>query len=237
MDSQSQSISNQQSLSKTCGSILRRFLDGLFLLWSSASSISLPILPSHLSLHAHPAVQRGLLALTEFLTNKRHLAGLGFGMVGVGSIFAYQLFSESARNPNWYYINTFYFLFSIRLWLAIIFLSTAKFLCVPTKWKSNWVVYGLAVSVGIAGIMHYSFFVYDDISYHSFPVWYVCLFAVGLGIGFIKATDYLCHRKYHTKDGNTCRMVGIIEMDSPWSEKEATLKLLAKEYRDFNSRI
>jgi vacuolar-type H+-ATPase subunit D/Vma8 len=32
-------------------------------------------------------------------------------------------------------------------------------------------------------------------------------------------------------------MVGVIEMDVPWSEKEKTLKVLAQEFRNYNARV
>jgi hypothetical protein len=233
------SLSHQKIISKECDISSRRFLHGLWsVLWSAVcSSLQLPIL--HLRhLLALPAVQHGLSALDELISNRRLLVGLGLGMVGAGSIFAHLLFPESARNYNWYYRNNYYLFFTLRPWLAIIFFSTAKFLCVPVKWKSHWVVYGLAVSVGIAGLIHYSFFVNDNISYHSFPVWYVMLFALGAGLGFIKAADYLVYRKSHLATRPFASLFGIIKapnVDADTAIRHA--RTCVDEIENYNARV
>ena len=224
------SISQHQK-STTCGSS-----SGLL---SSLLLLSLAQLRSRYSILTLPVRRealRGRVALEE--VSKRQLVGLGFGMVGVASVYAYLLFPESARDYSWYYVNTYYFLFSLRLWFALIFISTACFLFAPVKYKSIWVVYALSVGIGFAGVLHYSFFVNSHETYHSFPSWYLIIFALSLGVGFIKAADYLCYRKYHLKDGNAARIMGIFSVDQlSWDEKKKHFEALKIEMEGYNERV
>jgi hypothetical protein len=228
----SQSISNQHNVKQQCENTLRRSLSLFYYLQQWLSQQCLVI--HH---YVSQVVHAGRVAFNEYSANRRHLVGAGFGVAGIVSIFLHTAFPESSRDFTWYYINWFYFIEVLRLWLVICFFSVAFFLHVPTKFKSIWVVFALTFAVGLGGCIHYSFFVDSFESYHSFPVWEVVAISLALGAGFIKSIDYLCYRKYHLKDGTTCRIIGVIEMDMPWDKKEQILKELAQEYRDLNARI
>lgn len=230
---------NQQSLK--CGSTLRSTGSGMYLSDSFLALLSsLRSLARRAVLAGRAASTQFSISLIELVSNDRHLAGLGFGMVGAIAIFFHLLFDESVRkDPMFgYYENAYYFMYSLRQWFVLIFVSTSLFLFHPVKSKSIWIVYALAVSVGVCGVVHYSFFVTDYASYHSFPVWYVIIFSLGIGAGFLKAMDYLLYRKYHLKDGNIARIIGVIRMPNVDAQtKMGLLENLVKESENYNSRI
>jgi hypothetical protein len=229
----SQSISNQHNVKQQCEE-------------RSFGLLSLSVfLQDYLQLvtllqFVRRGVHAGQVAFLEYIKDRRKLVGLGFGVAGVCSIGLHTIFFmqyEKSRDYGWYYINAFYFAEAIRFWIALILLSVSFFLHVPVKYKSIWVVFGLVSAIGVCGLIHYSFFVNSFETFNSFPVWWVGVLSLALGAGFIKAIDYLCYRKYHLKDGTTCRIIGVIEMDMQWDKKEQMLKELAQEYRDLNARI
>jgi hypothetical protein len=99
-------------------------------------------------------------------------------------------------------------------------------------------VYALTFSVGLCGVVHYSFFVTSFQTYHSFPFWYVIVLCFGLGFGFIMTADYLCYRKYHLRDGNLARIKGMIKAPGITAEEKLVhLDKLIAERENYNNRV
>jgi hypothetical protein len=230
MNTSLRSISNHNQ-KQECGKdhYERSYLDYLWL----ASLLSLL---ERVTLHVNQVVHAGRVALAEYFGNKRYLIGCGFGMVGILQLFAYLLFNEASRDRSWYYLNFYYLLETIRWCVALSLSAIAILFHTPIKEKTTWVMGTLVFAGGLVGVVHYSIASSNEM-YHSFPQWYVVLMGLALAIGFVIAVPYLCYRKYHLKDGNYARIIGIIEMDIPWEKKEQMLKTLAQEFRDFNARI
>jgi hypothetical protein len=227
------SISHSQINQTKCGNIGVRFFSRL--------SLSLSFYLLRFQMYANQVARAGRVAFEELVTNDRVLSGLGMGMVGFISMFAYLLFPEGDRSyiESWYFVNWFYYLETIRGPLALIFFSACFHLVAPAKYKSIWIVYALATSTGVCGVIHYSFFVTDFHSYHALPnMWLVILPSFGLGFGFMKAMDYLCYRKYHLKDGNLARIKGIIKAPNISAEQKMDiLEKLIEERESLNEKI
>lgn len=225
---------NQQSLRK-CGATLKE-IGGLS---ESFFSPWLPLLLRYWMSSVNPVAVAGRVALTEYFSNNRYLVGFTLGLAGFLVLPLYAFFPESDRTyyHTWYFVNWFYFLETIRLWLALILLPAAIYLHTPAKHKSIWVVYCLVLSIGVGGVVHYSFFVYDYNSYHSIN-WLVFLIAPSIGFGFAMATKNLVYRKYHLKDGNIARIKGIIKAPNIDAEtKMRHLENLIIEQENYNERF
>jgi len=94
------------------------------------------------------------------------------------------------------------------------------------------------MAYAMARLLHLSFFVKDQASFHaSTPIF---LFVVGtfFCIAALLAIDYLCYRKYHLKHGTIARIQGIIR--APGISAERKLQLLEHEslqLENFQQRI
>ena len=180
-------------------------------------------------------IRAGLSALTSL--NKRQVVGSVLLVVGVFGIFAHQFFPQSARDYSWYYLNWYYFIFTIRPWLVLILWSAGFILFVPGKYSLSFVPFSLVNATGWGGLMHYSFFVDSNESFHTFPQWSIVIASVCLGFAVIKSLDYLLYWVNHKCRGNHARFAGVAEMNLSPNEKETMFRLLAKEYRDITKMI
>jgi hypothetical protein len=256
MDSQSQSISQSNYL-KRCARALKELSLQLFSLCLPEDSragflqtLSLMRLPAFLGWIAGNVK----VAWNEVTTNDRIF--VGFVLMGVGGLFyqAHLLFIHPEipsaiafiNDPAvpievWYYKRWFYWFFTQREEFFFGSCSVGLFLMWPQKSAYRYAFVPLLVAC-VAEIFYQSFFISDWTHFYRgfFTLergWEGIAILVALVFAIKRIIDYQVHRKYHTKDGNTCRMVGLIEMNIPWADKEATLKNLAKEYRDYNSRV
>jgi hypothetical protein len=224
------SFSHNQNQTK-CGNGYLSSL--LLLLWVQLRSQF-----SLLILHVRRVVLAGPVAFNEIVSNTRILAGLGLGTVGVYALYIHLLFNETARDYSWYYVNAFYFMFTIRWYVTIICFSGMWALIAPSKYKVLWLLFAFSSAIGFAGLLHHTFSVDSFETYHATPSWYVIIIAIASGIGFIKSVDYLCYRKYHLKDGNAARIRGIIKAPNIDAEtKMRLLESLVKEQENYNARF
>jgi hypothetical protein len=179
---------------------------------------------------------RGRIAVSSHLKNDRHLVGDFFLIIGGLMFFLHQFFSEQPNDHTWYYTNWFYFIYAIRFYLMLLFWSLSCLYYWPTANKSVYIIFGVFHSAGWLGLIHYSFFVHDYKSYHTFPAWDIVVLALAFGAGFIMAVDHLVYLLEHKRKGNHCRFVGIAEMDLDPQIKDSHFKSLAKEYRQLNAK-
>jgi hypothetical protein len=174
----------------------------------------------------------------EVTTNDRLFVGvvLMFGLAPTSWLAPYlSIFSDSVVE-GWYYKKIAFYLYTVRFNLVLIFAFTGAFIAAPLKWNYK---YGcvVIVALALASLINDSFFINDYTDFYKLRlILFIPLVAIIL-FALYKFIDYAVYRNNHTRRGNTCRIVGIIEMDSNWSDKETTLKLLAKEYREYNNRI
>lgn len=226
METQSQSISNQQPFLK-CGRFLRSLfsLRSLQVLFTTSPQV-LVRLVTPVGLDA---------SINEVFANRRFLAGLGFMVVGSISIVFHYLFDEAVRNFNWYYVNWFYFFYTIRVYVLLIFWSLAFFLFTPVKYRSI-IPFSCAQAFGWVNVIHYSFFVTSNSEFHAVPHWSIIVLALSLAFSFSMCISELVYFWEHKRKGNHCRFVGLTEIDIPLEKKELMYKQLAKEFREHNSK-
>jgi hypothetical protein len=175
-------------------------------------------------------------SFVEAWTNKRFRVGVLVGMVAFPAWKCHLFFDINARDFDWYYVNWVFYLNTIRPYLAGIFLSAGLFFAAPQKWQFRW--WALPVVIFCMSEITAQTFYNDWTDFHQpMPAWELCLLILFSAPALFKGMDYLLYRKYHLKDGNVSRIIGVIEMDVAWSEKEKTLKQLAKEFRDYNARV
>jgi hypothetical protein len=196
--------------------------------------------PSLSTLSMIPAIRvtlRGLVASRELVTNARLFMGFGFMLVGLGSSLLYLSFDSNLIDQKWYYINWYYFLYTIKEELMLGFWAVGTFLFIPSKYKLGFIPCTLLLSYSVATIMHYSFFVNSNETFHAGIPLSIIVSAVSLSLGVIISMDYLTYRYHHLSRGNHSRFVGVAEMNLSPDQKEELYKALAKEYRNHNGRI
>jgi hypothetical protein len=185
-----------------------------------------------------PVIRAGRVALAELVANDRHLAGLGFGMVGVFSIFIHLLFDEAARDHSWYYLNWFYFMYTVRGYLFLVCFALAIELILPQKFKLSTLLTVPMLMVGLCGTIYcYSATTNEELL--KFEGFYLSAVIIGSLIGaLLYNIPYLCYRKYHLKDGNIARIIGVIKMPNvDPATKMKILENLIEESENYNNRI
>lgn len=187
--------------------------------------------------HAPQALQLGRVAVTSHLANVRHLVGDIFLFMGLVGFFLHQFFPEPPNDHSWYYTNWFYFIYTLRPYIVLLFWSLAVLYYWPKANKSVYIIFTVLHSSGWLGLIHYSFFVYDDKTFHTFPAWDIVLMALSFGIGLVMCADHLVYLWEHKRKGNHARFVGLAEMKGlPIEDKEPMFDELTKEYRLLNSK-
>jgi hypothetical protein len=187
-------------------------------------------------------VLRGTLsfrvAFQELVSNKRHVVGFSLIVVGCASGMLYHFFNPLAINKEWYFLNWYYFLYTIREELAVGLWAVGTFLLLPSKYKLSFIPCGVLLTYSIAYIIHYSFFVDSLESFHSDVLFSMWVAAGALAIGFIVSVDYLAYRKYHLKDGTAARIIGMVGLPNMSADdKMNIMEGLVKESENFNARI
>jgi hypothetical protein len=187
---------------------------------------------------AHPGIQIFRAAFRELASNGRHLFGGGLLVVGCASGMLYHFFEPLTINKDWYFLNWYYFLYTIREELTLAFWAVGTFLLLPSKYKLAFIPCTLALAYSIAYIIHYYFFVDSLESFHADIYMTMWVAAVSLALGFIISVDYLCYRKYHLKDGNAARIIGIAQAPGISNDsKIAIMNTLIDESQNYNARI
>lgn len=185
-----------------------------------------------------PVLRNGPTAVLAHLSEGRYLVGDLFLCLVVLAFFFHQFFPESPNDRTWYYTNWFYLFYTLRLWFAFVFVSLAAFCFWPKHHLVSLILFVVSQGVGWAGVLHYSFFVYDYQSFHSFPDWSVMVAALSIALGFCVSSDYAIHRYNHWIRGNHMRFIGIGESTKMTVEEKGKLaEMLAKEYRKLEVRI
>lgn len=177
-------------------------------------------------------------AVNEVLASKRYTAGVIFLLVvaPTSSIF-YQLFNPAVSNSQWYYLNTYYFLYTLSPYLMLFFASVGIFLLFPVKCKTAYLATVLPAGYALAKIIFYSLFVHSNEQFHLPMHWAVAIAGLCMAIGFLLAADYMLYRKYHLKDGIMARVKGIIAMPNVDSDtKLRLLELQQLEMENLNSK-
>lgn len=188
------------------------------------------------------AIQTGrnvlAVAVNEIFASKRYTAGVIFLLVVTpSSSIVYQLFNPAVSNNDWYYLNTYYFLYTLSPYLMLFFASIGIFLLFPVKCKTAYLATVLPAGYAVAKLIYYSFFVHSNEQFHQPAHWVIFLAGLFMAGGFLLTINYLLYRKYHLRDGTIARIIGVIRM--PNVNPDDKLRILEKEAMDlvnFNQR-
>lgn len=205
-----------------------------YYLWLRSLLSFLPVIRGRV----RPAIQRGSVAFRELVANTRHLSGALFIVVGCLSSVSYHIFNPLVIDKSWYYLNWFYFLYTIREELLIGFWAVGTFLLLPQKYTLSFVPCAFALGWSVASILNYWFFVHSNESFHQDVMLSVWIAGLSLALGFIICTDYLVHRWNHYRRGNHQRFTGIVRMkDTSQELKWQLLEKNCEEYDRLNQKI
>jgi hypothetical protein len=233
-------LSLKKPLQKLCESFLRFLLQDLYVPYWSQVVVQIQS-KSYVWMDALQTCLAGRLAylrlsLQEALANKRFLVGGLIGMMALPAWKCHLFFDINARNPEFYYVNWAFFFNTIHQELVIILVSVGAFIALPSKVGFRWLAIPLVYLNATDIYLQYFYTDWSDF-YKDMPSWQVwSLFAISI-VPVLFALDYLVYRNAHLRRGNHCRLIGMVEMDMPWADKETSMKLLAKEFRELNSKI
>lgn len=203
-------------------------------------------------------VSSAKVAYNEILSNNRVFVGFVM-LVGVAPLYWAHLFfinedliKEGIVSPvafiadpvnkAWFYRQWFYWFFTNREEFALILFLTGGFLLCKTDIKWGWkyaVVPVIAVNLceviyQTVYISHWSHFYRSLFSYER--GWELFAGVVAFLYAGYKISDYLIYRKYHTKDGNVARLIGIVKTPGlPAEKKMDILEHLVKESENYNA--
>ena len=189
-----------------------------------------------LRLSARPVILAGLHVLANVAREK--VLGYVLLVVGAVTIFAHQLFfNEAVRDYTWIYRNWYYFMFTNRLFLVMIFWSAGFMALVPQGKRLATIPVLLFQSAGWIGFIHNSFFVQTNDQFRQWPHWSVWVMGASFAVGIITTVKFQIYWWHHKVRANHARFVGVAEMKLSAEEKAQMGKLLAEEYREINKLI
>jgi hypothetical protein len=179
--------------------------------WSAWQSVQrfVPVIISLLTHHVRQGLSIGLAAFRAHAAVSKYLVGDVFIVLGVFGLFLHQFFSPTVIDKDWYYLNWFYFLYAIRLFTVMLFLSVAAWLY--SSKHSGLIFFVVIHCAAWLGVIHHSFFVYDFKSYHAVPIWQAWVIAASFGTGFLLAVNHLVYVWEHKIKGNHKRFVMLAE--------------------------
>lgn len=176
------------------------------------------------------------VSFQEAWATKRFRVGVFVGAVAVPAWYSYRFFDINVRDYDFYFINWVFYFKEVHVYLSVIFVAIGAFLCCPTKLGFRWwalpaVMFCATEVYQISNYTHYTDYV------KGMPGWQGWSIVLCVIPAFFFTADYIAYRKYHLKDGTVARIVGVIEMDIPWSAKESILKKEANDFRNLNARV
>lgn len=178
------------------------------------------------------------VSLEEVVSNRRYTVGIIFLLViaPLASIF-YQVCDPSVKVEGWFYLNNYYFLYTLSNYFMLAFASVGTFLLFPIKCKTSYLATVWPFGYAIEKLIYYGFFVDSNEQFHQATPWIFLLAGLLSAIGLLMSADYLLYRKYHLKAGTIARMRGIIW--APNISADDKMRLLedqAIELENFNQR-
>ena len=187
----------------------------------------------------------GNLIVTTFkesASNDRVFVGLVMLAVSPVLWWAHLFFDWNAVVPGWFYKNWFFWFFTNREELTFGIGLTGFFLLCQQKWGYRYLLVPI-VALCVSEVIYQSFQISHWTHFYR-PMWgpergwelgLVVLFAV---FAIWKAINYTVYRKYHLKDGNVARLIGIIKAPGISIEKKMDiLEQLVSETENYNARV
>lgn len=194
----------------------------------------------------HRLVTRGCLAgkvaLKEVATNDRAFVGIVLLVIAPAFWWTHLFFDWNTVVPGWYYKNWFYWFFTNREELTFAVGLTGFFLLCPVKWGYRYLLCPV-VALCVSEVIYQSFQI-DNWKDFYIPMvshkrgWEVGIVSVVAAFALWKVVSYTVYRKYHLKDGNLARIMGIIKAPGISDEKKMDiLEQLVIESENYNARV
>jgi hypothetical protein len=191
----------------------------------------------------HRSVNQGILgglavSLQELVSNQRYTVGIIFLLVlaPLASVI-YQVCDPSVEVEGWFFVNNYYFLFTLSNYFMLSFASVGIFLLFPVKCKISYLAMVWPFGYAISKILYYGFFVNSNEQFHQSGSWVLLIAGLLVAIGLLLSANYLAYRKYHLKDGTIARIKGIIAAPGiSAADKMRLLEDQSLELENFNQR-
>lgn len=232
-----------------CYSLL---LQGLILVKTKVRSLSLKFVRSvaHVIQHVY------LFLRVDLFQNKRHLAGSVMLVAGVLGIYSGLFFDSFNINhapcelfgltsqcfnfetkSGWCFMNWYYYMDSVDVYIALLFWSVAVVLFIPPKYSLSFIPASLVHAMGWLKILHITFFARSYETYHAFPEWEIIVIALCLGFSIVMSADFLLYWENHKKRGNWQKWPAIYRSSYSQEEKNRMYEIADKEYNEVNRMI
>ena len=242
-----QAVSQVETINrKLCGNGLEGSSGQLLLPWWSALCTSKL---RNLRRMIQSLVIRGCLVgnlvkvtFKESATNNRIFVGLVLLVVSPTLWWAHLFFDHKVIIEGWYYRNWFYWFFTNREEFTFGLGLTGFFLLCQQKWGYRYLLTPI-VALCACEVIYQSFQIDHWTDFYN-PMWstergwelgLVVLLAV---FALWKAINYTVYRKYHLKDGNVARLIGIIKAPGISVEQKMNiLEKLVSESENYNARV
>lgn len=253
----SRSISHNNLITK-CGKyfvwFLRSFLPVSLLPYWEPLQSNLASLTRQMAAPLGWSVGNLKVEMNEAMTNGRVM--VGYVLMGVGAlsyeahllfihpeIYSPFAFINDPEVPKgvFYYKRWFYWFFTNREEFLFIFASAGMFLRLPSKWGFRYLAVPVIAWL-VCEVLYQTFFIsHYTHFYTSFFTrergWELFVILVAVVFGLFKALHYSAYRKYHLKDGNAARIMGVFMLDIPWDQKKEHFETLKEEMENYNSRV
>lgn len=183
-----------------------------------------------------------ITTIKESASNDRVFVGLVMLMVSPVLWWAHLFFDHEVVIEGWYYRNWFFWVFTNREEMTFGVGLTGFFLLCQQKWGYRYLLTPF-VALCACEIVYQSFQISHWTHFYrpmfgperSWEPGLVILIAV---FALWKAINYTVYRKYHLKDGNVARLIGIIKAPGISLERKMDiLEQLVDETENYNARI
>jgi hypothetical protein len=163
--------------------------------------------------------------------------GVVVGMVAFPAWKCHLFFDINQEIDGFYYVNWAVYFNTIRAYICGIFIAIGFFIAAPQKWKFKWWALPLVIFCATE-IYEQSFYDHWTDFYNSMPLWQEMTLIIVSIVPFFFSIDYLVYRKYHLKDGNMARIIGLIKAPGLTADQKMVhLEKLVEECENFNARI
>jgi hypothetical protein len=194
------------------------------------------------------------LNLLRPFQSKRHLVGLVMVMAGGIGFYSGLFFDPMVYDhapcrvfgltdqcynfetkAGWCFISWYIYLDAIGWAILFLFGAIGVLMFIPQKLNKAWIPASILHAIAWTWIIHVSFFARSYQTYRTFDwsiEWPLILAAAMLGVfGVMMTNQAVLYWENHKKLGWECRVVGVIEMDLPFDQKEPYLRKLAGDWR------
>lgn len=177
------------------------------------------------------------VTVNEIVSNYRYTVGVILLLVIAPVSSVFYLVFDSTVSSDWYYLNYFYYFYTLSPYMMMLFASVGIFLLFPVKCKTSYLANIWPVGYSISKLIYLGALVHTNEQFQNNTPFFLLIIGVLSAIGFLLSMDYLLYRRYHLKHGTMARIVGIIKAPGiPAADKMRLLENQSLELENFNQR-